>query len=111
MIVTPCVSPFAVASIVSVLPPVMKNAEGPNSVLPALRSFLYSVRLIVCPSSVGANSMMSPEAAWLMAPRSVRQLLLVQSSMASQLASPLVVTVKVTAAAGSAATDSPKEVA
>ena len=69
-ITTPWVKPLAVASIVSVLLAVMKNAEGPNCVLPAERSLLNVVKLMVAPSSAAAKTMVSPVADAVMCPRS-----------------------------------------
>ena len=58
-ITTPLVKPLAVASMISDLLPVMKNAEGPNWVLPAEISLLNVVRRIVAPSSAAANTIVS----------------------------------------------------
>src|SRR5690348_17701420 len=105
----PRFSPFWVASIVSVLPPVMKNAEGPNSVLsvppspsqavgPAVwqpRLLLAMVSTIVCPSSALSNTTVSPEAALLIASRRVGQLFAVQFVLSMAAGSPTPVTVHV----------------
>ena len=45
---------------VSVLLPVMKNAEGPNWVLAVEISLLNVVKLMVAPSSGAANTMVLP---------------------------------------------------
>ncbi|QBB69810.1 hypothetical protein ELE36_05175 [Pseudolysobacter antarcticus] len=103
---TPWLKPFAVASMVSVLPPVMKNAEGPNSVLPAERSLVDSVRMIVCPSSAAlSNTIVSPEAAALTAPRNVAHWLPTQSLVVAATGSAVLVTVSVVAFTGMAIAD------
>lgn len=67
---------------------------------------MYSVRLIVWPSSAAANTMTSPEAAALIAPRNVMHCVPVQSLVVSSARSLALVTVSMVASPGAAIADS-----